>query len=124
MGPRIRKPSVAPDGLKEKLDRLAALLAEHSPERLAAFLEQELPDITPEDLANPQTISDQLKSAIKASGLTIYVIAKASGVDPGMISRFMQGERTLRLTTVDRIAATLGLSLSGGETPEQPPESE
>ena len=63
--------------------------------------------------AGPPTISDQFRSAIIASGLTRYAIGKAAGVDPAVTSRFVSGERTLRLETVDRIAAVLGLRLTG-----------
>ena len=44
--------------------------------------------------------------------MTHYAIGKAAGVDPGVISRFMVGERTRRLETVDRLAAALGLRLT------------
>ena len=56
-------------------------------------------------------ISDQLKLAMKASGLTPYAIAKASGVNASAIQRFLHGERSLKLESVDKIAAALGLVL-------------
>ena len=82
---------------------------DHPPQRLAVFWEQVMSKRKP---ANPPTISDQLRDAITASGLTHYAIGKAAGVDPGVISRFMVCDRTLRLETVDRIAAALGLRLT------------
>ncbi len=62
-------------------------------------------------MTTPVTITEQLKPAIETSGRTAYDIGNQAGVDPGQIQRFMAGERTLRLTTVDRIAAALGLTL-------------
>jgi transcriptional regulator with XRE-family HTH domain len=60
------------------------------------------------------TISGQLKTAIVTSGLTYYAIGNAAGVDPGIISRFLAGNRDLRLETVDRLAQALNLRLCGG----------
>lgn len=62
----------------------------------------------------PKTISDQLREVIDASAMNREAIAKAAGVGLSGISRFMAGERTLTLKTVDRIAAVLELRLCGG----------
>jgi transcriptional regulator with XRE-family HTH domain len=59
----------------------------------------------------PPTISERLKLAMEASGLTPYALAKASGVNASAIQRFLHGERSLKLESVDRIAAALGLDL-------------
>lgn len=59
----------------------------------------------------PETISDQLRAVIKARSLTAYGINRLSGVNIAMIQRFINGERDLRLGTVDKIAAALGLRL-------------
>jgi transcriptional regulator with XRE-family HTH domain len=60
------------------------------------------------------TISGQLRNVIEAGGMTREAIAKASGVSLSVISRFMAGERTLTLKTVDKLAAALELRLCGG----------
>jgi transcriptional regulator with XRE-family HTH domain len=57
------------------------------------------------------TVSQQLRDVIDSRGLTPYAVAKEAGIDPGMVARFVSGERDLRLGTVDRIAAALGLRL-------------
>ncbi len=62
-------------------------------------------------MPEPLTISEQLRAAIRASGLTHYALAKAADVTPDMIDRFVSGERSPRLETVDKIAAALGLRL-------------
>ena len=91
-------------------------------DRLAAYLGLRLvpnPDAvpagrpTPEDLARPTlaTMTDVLKEAIERSGLTRYRIARDSGVLESSLSRFMNGERTLRLGKADVLAAYLGLRL-------------
>jgi len=58
-----------------------------------------------------QTIADQLKAAIKASGKTHYRIGHDAGVAPQIIDRFIANERDLRLATAARIADAMGLEL-------------
>jgi plasmid maintenance system antidote protein VapI len=58
------------------------------------------------------TIIDQLQKAIAASGETEYAIAKASGVDTGVLSRFVRGERSITLATAAKLCSHLGLRLS------------
>jgi DNA transposition AAA+ family ATPase len=61
-------------------------------------------------------ISEQLKQAIKDSGLTPYAIAKGCGVAQPMLSRFLADDdnhRDIRLErTADKLAAFLGLELT------------
>jgi plasmid maintenance system antidote protein VapI len=87
---------------------------------LAGFLLRSTCDLFRNDVMakqrviGPSTISDQLREVIDASGMTREAIAQAAGVDLSGISRFIAGERTLTLKTVDRIAAVLELRLCGG----------
>ncbi len=53
----------------------------------------------------------QLREIVEARGLTAYALGKRAGVDPGVVSRFLTGERDIRLETADRLAAVLGLRL-------------
>lgn len=65
----------------------------------------------PSAAAKSRTIADQLKQTIRDSGQTHYRIAKNAGIDPGIIDRFVSGERDLRLETAAKIAAALDLEL-------------
>jgi transcriptional regulator with XRE-family HTH domain len=56
----------------------------------------------------PMKMSDQIRQAITESGLSRYRVAKESGVDEGMLSRFMAGSGA-RSGTLDKIAEFLGL---------------
>jgi transcriptional regulator with XRE-family HTH domain len=56
-------------------------------------------------------LSDQLRDVIHSRGLTAYAVARDAGVDPGMVSRFLTGERDIRLATADRIALALNVRL-------------
>ena len=60
-----------------------------------------------------ERITKQLRDAIHNSDLSEYEIAKASGVDPSIVYRFTNGERSLTLRSVDAIADVLKLNLKG-----------
>lgn len=66
----------------------------------------QLPPRTP-----AETLTDVLRSAITRSAKSLNTLAAEAGTNPGQLSRFMTGERDLRLATVDRLAAALGLVL-------------
>jgi ribosome-binding protein aMBF1 (putative translation factor) len=57
-------------------------------------------------------LQDALRQAIVDSGLSYYRLAKDSGVNAAVISRFAAGERDLRLKTASRIAKALRLELT------------
>jgi transcriptional regulator with XRE-family HTH domain len=61
------------------------------------------------------TLSYQLREIIDSRGLTPYAAAKLADVDPGMVSRWMNGRRDIRMDTADKLALALGLRLT--ETP-------
>jgi hypothetical protein len=60
-------------------------------------------------------LSDQLRQAIKASGLTRYSIWQQTGIDQGTLSKFMAGGRGLSLTSIDKLAGLLRLRLVADE---------
>jgi transcriptional regulator with XRE-family HTH domain len=59
-------------------------------------------------------LSEALKRAIRQSDKSVYQIAKEADVSPIVISRFLSGERDIRLATADRLAETLGLAVPTG----------
>ncbi len=58
------------------------------------------------------TLSDVLHKAIAESGLTLYRIAKDTGVVKTSLMRFMDGKTSLRLDKADVLADYLGLELT------------
>jgi plasmid maintenance system antidote protein VapI len=68
-------------------------------------------------IASPPTrpITDALRSAIVASGLSMYARATAAGVDVGTLGRFVRGECGMKLASADLLFATLGLSMANGQ---------
>lgn len=55
-------------------------------------------------------LTDALRSAIEASGKTSYQLREETGVNHGVILRFMKGERDIRLETADKLAVAVGLT--------------
>ena len=58
------------------------------------------------------TISEQLRETIADSGLTLYRIAKDSGVSFSIVHRFASGERAVKLSTADQLAEYFGMRLT------------
>ena len=56
-------------------------------------------------------VSEQLRQAIRDSGLSYYRLARECGVSDGGLSRFMRNERDLTARSIDRICSFLGLEL-------------
>lgn len=52
-----------------------------------------------------------LRAAIVGSGLSHYRIAKDAGITADIVSRFVTGERQLKIESAGRIAEVLGLEL-------------
>ncbi len=56
-------------------------------------------------------LAADIRRAIRQSGLTPYRIATDADVDRAIMTRFVNGERGLTLTTASRICEVLGLEL-------------
>jgi plasmid maintenance system antidote protein VapI len=56
-------------------------------------------------------VSKGLREAISERKLTAYAAAKQAGVSVDAIQRFLKEERGLTLSTVDKLADALGLTL-------------
>jgi transcriptional regulator with XRE-family HTH domain len=66
--------------------------------------------------AATQPLSDPLRRAIAESGLSLYSLATATGVDAGTLGRFVRRECGLKLATVDKLFAVLGLKVTVGSS--------
>ena len=62
-------------------------------------------------------LSDQVRRAIDACGVSRYRIAKETGISEPTISRFMSGERGLTTTALDKLAEYLDLNIRVGGKP-------
>ena len=63
-------------------------------------------------------LQDQLRQAIKDSGLTLYRIAKDSGVVYQVLHRFARGERDLTRETATKLADYFGMRLTRPRRPK------
>jgi len=70
-----------------------------------------------EDVVMPKVpkLSDQVRAAIDASGLSRYRIGKDLGIDEATLSRFMSGGRGLRMNVLDRLSVYLELRIVAGK---------
>jgi plasmid maintenance system antidote protein VapI len=57
------------------------------------------------------TFSDQLRVAIKNSGLTQYRLSQEAGINRSILTRFVSGQRGLTSDSIDRLMKCLGLEL-------------
>jgi len=57
-------------------------------------------------------LSQALKDALRASDKSMYQIAQEAGVSQIVVSRFLSGERDIRMATADKLAEALGLKLA------------
>jgi plasmid maintenance system antidote protein VapI len=64
-------------------------------------------------------LTEQLRRAIRASGLSAFRIATDANVDRAIMSRFVSGGRGITLNTAGRIARYLGLELRQVRKPKR-----
>ena len=63
-------------------------------------------------------LSEQVRRAVDASGLSRYRIAKEIGVSESTMSRFMAGKGGLSLANLDALADLLGLDIAAPRRPK------
>ena len=64
------------------------------------------------------TLPEGLRQAIRNSGKTSYQLNEETGVNHGVILRFMKSERDIRMETAEKLAAAVGLTVN---VPPAPP---
>ncbi|HKI36281.1 MAG TPA: helix-turn-helix transcriptional regulator [Gemmataceae bacterium] len=57
-------------------------------------------------------LAEALREAIRASGKSAGQLAASSGVDKGIITRFLRGERSITVETADKLIAALGCAVT------------
>jgi plasmid maintenance system antidote protein VapI len=59
----------------------------------------------------PKEVEQQLRNAVIQSKLSSRELMKLSGVNHAIISRFLNGQRTITLPVASKLAKALGLEL-------------
>jgi transcriptional regulator with XRE-family HTH domain len=80
------------------------------------------PGTTPEGPTPSMSESDpdlveQLRQAIRISGLSQRGLARITGISQGQLSRFMRGDRTLTLTVAAKLCVALRVRLVQADDP-------
>jgi transcriptional regulator with XRE-family HTH domain len=57
-------------------------------------------------------LSDQVRQAIRGADCTRYAMAKATGIDQAVLSKFLTGERGMSLESLDKLAEFLNLQIT------------
>ena len=71
-----------------------------------------------------RSLSEQLHEAVKASGLSLYRIAKDSGLSYAIVHRFMSNGRGITLETAERLIQGLNLTVALDGWEEELPQQE
>jgi len=58
------------------------------------------------------SISETIRKAIRECGMSRYQLSKRTGASEGTLSRFMSGENSPTLDTLEKLAGLLGLDLT------------
>lgn len=62
-------------------------------------------------MTKQKPVSDELRRAIRESGMSMLAVARAAKLDKASLSRFLSEERGLRLETIDELCVMFGLRL-------------
>lgn len=68
---------------------------------------------------NDGMIDQQLRQAIERSGLSLYRIAKDSGVRYSALFRYVNDGKELRLPNVEKLAAYFGMKFTAPKQPKR-----
>jgi hypothetical protein len=64
------------------------------------------------------SLTEQLRQAIDESGLSLYVVAKATGAPYAAIHGFAKSGRNIKLETADKLAELFGMKLTAPKQPK------
>jgi transcriptional regulator with XRE-family HTH domain len=67
-------------------------------------------------------IRERLQEAIRGTGLTQREVSRVTGIDEGLISRFVRGQREMSFKTIDQLLDALGLEIV--IRPRRPPRKD
>jgi antitoxin component HigA of HigAB toxin-antitoxin module len=112
--PRRKKvASIADERIRRAADRIAERYRGKDTSRLEEFLKEQV------EAEQMGSMTDVVRRAIEASGLTPAEIGRQAGISKSQLSRFMRGERSMTLETADKLAKVLRLRMVRGRAPRK-----
>jgi hypothetical protein len=84
------------------------MLRQQPAERVDALFHEVL---MPPKKRTSEPIADTIKAIIRERHITTYALGKAAGIAPGIISRWLAGERSPSLGSIEKIVLALDLVL-------------
>jgi predicted transcriptional regulator len=54
-------------------------------------------------------IRETIINAMESQQLTAYAVAKLAGLDPGIVKRYVSGQREMQSDTLEKVLKVLGL---------------
>ncbi|HUE89624.1 MAG TPA: helix-turn-helix transcriptional regulator [Vicinamibacterales bacterium] len=112
-GPRRKVASIREARIKRAFDRIEEHYRGKDASKLEAFLEEQV------EAEQAMVVSDVVRQAIEESGLSLAELARQASINHGQLSRFMRGERSLTLATLDPLAKVLRLRMVRGKAPRK-----
>ena len=77
-------------------------------------VQEEFPPSSSTSESTGDSLSEALRAAIRESDRSVYQIAQDAGISQIVISRFLSGQRDIRLRTADKLAEVLRVKLAAG----------
>lgn len=111
MGSSVHRQTARRRRLSESVAEIGKALEALPPDRVDAFADHVDCLVEEEESGKPLTVSETLLAEIRRRRLTAYAAARLAGLDTAVLARFMSNERTLSQSSIDKLAAALGLSL-------------
>ena len=56
-------------------------------------------------------LTERIQEAIRSGGMSRYAISKATGIDQGLLCRFLKGQSSLSFETADKVLDALGMEV-------------
>lgn len=66
-----------------------------------------------------QKLADQIRAAVRNSGMSQNAVADRAGIDRGALSKFMTGERGVSMEALEALGVALDLEIRATKRPKK-----
>lgn len=99
---RVKRRELQERSAHRAADRIAARYRGRDASRLADYIGGKV----------HMSVSDSVREAIRESGFSLSELARQTAVNVAVLSRFMRGERSITLETLDRLSLALKMRIT------------